>query len=119
MRVWRHEDLTGPEVTNASYPGSSYIGAVNSDAVPKDLDRMIDAALDCVAEVLWQDAGHRAPMQVTADGVEKLHGRALRIVEADMDHRRLLHQPAARNKLICGWAWFVVEAKHFCKEQLA
>src|SRR6266849_1921125 len=44
---------------------------------------MIDAALDCVAEVLWQDAGHRAPMQVTADGVEKLHGRALRIVEAD------------------------------------
>jgi len=83
MRVWRHEDLTGPEVTNASYPGRSYIGAVNFDSVPKDLDRMIDAALDCVAEVLWQDAGHRSPMQVTADGVEKLRGRALRIVEAD------------------------------------
>ncbi len=44
---------------------------------------MIDAALDCVAEVLWQDAGHRSPMQVTADGVEKLHGRALGIIEAD------------------------------------
>src|SRR5258708_20854152 len=44
---------------------------------------MIDTALDCVAEVLWQDAGHRAPMQVTADGVEKLRGRALRIVDAD------------------------------------
>jgi len=49
-------------------------GGINFDAGPKDLDRMIDAALDCVAEVLWSDAGHRAPMQVTADGVEKLHG---------------------------------------------
>src|SRR5882757_4403129 len=44
---------------------------------------MIDAALDRGTEVLWQDAGHRSPMQVTADGVEKLRGRALRIVEAD------------------------------------
>jgi AcrR family transcriptional regulator len=69
--------LTGPEVTNASYPGSSVHRGGQLG------DRMIDAALDCVAEVLWQDAGHRAPMQVTADGVEKLHGRALRIVEAD------------------------------------
>ena len=57
--------------------------AINSDAVPKDLNRMINAALDGDAEVLWQDAGHCAPMQVTADGVDKLHGRALRIVEAD------------------------------------
>ena len=57
--------------------------AVNSDAVPKDLDRMIDAALDRCAEVLWDDAGHRAPMQVTADRVEEMHGRELRIVEAD------------------------------------
>src|ERR1700724_1696966 len=44
---------------------------------------MIDAALDLGAEVLGEDAGHCAPMQVTADGVEKLHGRTLRIVEAD------------------------------------
>jgi hypothetical protein len=29
------------------------------------LDRMIDAALDRGAEVLWVDAGHRAPMQVS------------------------------------------------------
>jgi hypothetical protein len=50
--------------------------AVNSDAVPKDLDRMIDAALDLPAEVLWDDAGHRAPMQVTADRAKKLHGRS-------------------------------------------
>jgi hypothetical protein len=57
--------------------------AINSDAVPKDLNRMIDATLDGDAEVLWQDAGHRTPMQVTADRVEKLRGRALRIVEAD------------------------------------
>jgi hypothetical protein len=35
-----------------------------------------------------------------------------------MDHRRLLHQPAARNKLICGRAWFVFEAKQFRKEHL-
>ena len=75
--------MTSPEVTNASYPGSSVHGAVNSDAVPKDLDRMIDAALDRGAEVLRDDAGHRAPMEVTADRVEKLHGRELRIVEAD------------------------------------
>jgi hypothetical protein len=47
------------------------------------LDRVIDAALDRGAEVLWEDAGHRAPMQVTADGVEKLHGRKLGVVEAD------------------------------------
>src|SRR5712672_2521391 len=83
MRVWRHDDLTGPEVTNASYPGSSVHGAVNSDAVPKDLDRMIDAALDRGAEVLWDDAGHRTAMQVTADRVEKLNGREFGIIEAD------------------------------------
>jgi hypothetical protein len=35
-----------------------------------------------------------------------------------MDHGRLLHQPAARNKLICGWAWFVFEAKQFCKSSI-
>jgi hypothetical protein len=35
-----------------------------------------------------------------------------------MDHRRLLHQPAARNKLICGWA-SSSEAKQFCKGQIA
>jgi hypothetical protein len=83
MRVGRHEDLTGPEVTNASYPDSSYTGAIDSDAVPKDLDRMIDAALDRGAEVLWDDAGHRAAMQVTADRVEELNGRELGIIEAD------------------------------------
>src|SRR5260370_5272033 len=44
---------------------------------------MMDAALDGEAEVVWQDTGHRGRMQVTADGVEKLRGRALRIVEAD------------------------------------
>jgi hypothetical protein len=66
-----------------SYPSPSRRAAVNSDTVPKDLDRIIDAALDRDAEVLWEDAGHRAPMQVTADRVEKLHGRELRIVEAD------------------------------------
>src|SRR5712672_4124110 len=44
---------------------------------------MIDAALDRGAEVLWDDASHRAPMQVATDHVEKLHRRALRIVEAD------------------------------------
>ena len=44
---------------------------------------MIDAALQRGAEVLWQDAGHRAPMQITGDRVEKLHGRELRIVDAD------------------------------------
>ena len=38
-------------------PAAQYTGAVNSDAVPKDLDRMIDAALDRGAEVLWDDAG--------------------------------------------------------------
>src|SRR6266478_7460487 len=64
-------------------PASSHTGAVDSDTVPKDLDRMIDAALDCGAEVLWDDAGHRAALQVAADRVEKLHGRELRIVEAD------------------------------------
>jgi hypothetical protein len=69
-----------PEETVAS---PSRRPAVNSDTVPKDLDRMIDAALDRGPEVLWHDAGHRAPMQVTADRVEKLHGRELRIVEAD------------------------------------
>jgi hypothetical protein len=26
--------------------------------------------------------------------------------------------PQHETNLICGWAWFVVEAKHFCKEQL-
>jgi hypothetical protein len=83
MRVWRHEDLTGPEVTSASYPDGSCTGAVDSDAVPKDLDRMIDAALDRGAEVPWDDAGHRAAMQVTADRVEKLNGRELGIIEAD------------------------------------
>src|ERR1700730_19160849 len=44
---------------------------------------MIDAALDRGAEAPWDDAGHRAPMQVTADRVEKLNGRELRIVEAN------------------------------------
>src|SRR5258708_7209252 len=69
--------------TNPSYPCTSRRVAVNSDAAPKALDRMADAALDRGAEVLWDDAGHRAPMQITADRVEKLHGRELRIVEAD------------------------------------
>src|SRR5207302_1631780 len=36
-----------------------------------------------------------------------------------MDHRGLVHQPAARNKLICGWTSFVFEVMRFCKEQLA
>jgi hypothetical protein len=44
---------------------------------------MIDAALDRGAEVLWDDAGHRAAMQVTADRVEKLNGREFGIIEAD------------------------------------
>src|ERR1700726_2129050 len=47
--------------------------AVNSDAVPKDFDRMIDAALDHGTDILWDNAGHRAPVQVPADRVEKLH----------------------------------------------
>ena len=64
-------------------PAAQYTGAVNSDAVPKDLDRMIDAALDRGAEVLWDDAGHRTAMQVGADRVEKLNGRELGIIEAD------------------------------------
>src|SRR5712672_1348078 len=64
-------------------PAAQYTGAVNSDAVPKDMDRMIDAALDRGAEVLWDDAGHRTAMQVTADRVEKLNGRELGIIEAD------------------------------------
>ena len=62
---------------------TSHRAAVNSDAVPKDLDRMIDAALDRGTDILRDDARHRAPMQVTADRVEKTHGRVLRIVEAD------------------------------------
>ena len=57
--------------------------SVDSDPIPKDLDRMIDAALDRGAEILWDDASHRAPMQVATDHVEKLHRRKLRIVEAD------------------------------------
>ena len=77
------EISSGPEVTSASYPDGSCTGAVDSDAVPKDLDRMIDAALDRGAEVLWDDAGHRAAMQVTADRVEELNGRELGIIEAD------------------------------------
>jgi hypothetical protein len=52
---------------NPSYPSTSGGAAVDSDAVPKDLDRIIDAALDRRAEVLWDDAGHRAPMQIAAD----------------------------------------------------
>src|SRR6266446_5502220 len=64
-------------------PAAQYTGAVNSDAVPKDLDRMIDAALDRGAEVLWDDAGHRTAMQVGADRIEKLNGRELGIIEAD------------------------------------
>ena len=48
--------------------------AVNFDAVPKDLDRIIDAALDRGMDILWDNARHRAPMQITADQVEKLHG---------------------------------------------
>ena len=57
---------------SATYPCTSRGAAVTSDAVPKDLDRIIDAALDRGAEVLWDDAGHRAPMQVTADRVENV-----------------------------------------------
>src|SRR5258706_12118586 len=70
---------------------------------------MIDAALDCVAEVLWSDAGHRAPMQVTADGVEKLHRRALGIIEAgkaplapDPQHTGKGCMGAVRSELVKG-----------------
>jgi hypothetical protein len=51
---------------------AAHAWGIDFDAVPKDLDRVIDAALDRGAEVLWEDAGHRAPMQVTADGVQRL-----------------------------------------------
>jgi hypothetical protein len=44
---------------------------------------MIDGALDRGAEILWDDAGDRAPMQIATDRVEKLHRRSLRIVEAN------------------------------------
>jgi hypothetical protein len=40
----------------AKIPSTSRRAAVNSDAVPKDLDRIIDAALDRCADILWDDA---------------------------------------------------------------
>jgi hypothetical protein len=67
-----------------SCPCTSRRAAVNSDAVPKDFDRIIiDATLDHGTDILWDNAGHCAAVQVTADRVEKLHGRELRIVEAN------------------------------------
>src|ERR1700730_10910298 len=90
---WPKRPLCGRALSS---PRSCGGAAVNSDAVPKDLDRMIDAAPDRGAEVLWGDAGHRAPMQVAADRVEKLHGCELRIVEADEAARAPVRQHAGK-----------------------
>src|SRR5258705_5801874 len=61
------------------------------------------------AEVLWEDAGHRAAMQVAADRVEKLHGRELRIIEADQaavapdrQHAGEVHIGALGSELVKG-----------------